>query len=378
MARRGYLLIADLTGYTIFLTQSELDHAQGIIEAIIKCMIGELKPPLKLSNLQGDAMLAYAADENVGQGQMMLEALERIYCAFADLLADMRRQTTCQCNACRNMGQLDLKFFVHHGEFLVQPIAGRDELQRPDVIRVHRLLKNTVAKETGIKAYALITDAAAQAMSAPDFFATTRRHTEAGQLGETHCYVYDVRPVWEERQAARRIVVSREEPLALEPLECDLPVPPATAWIYLVDAEQQMRWRGLDRVLMTDLKAGRVATGSVQHCAHGKQTTLHRVVDWRPFDYVTYHILMPFGAVVRQMVEFTPLDGNRTHVSMRRARPEGRNALATTLSGLMLKLVAAGIVKQQRASKITLERIVAEDAARQAAIEAPPLELAAR
>jgi hypothetical protein len=377
MARRGYLLIADLTGYTIFLTSSELDHAQGIIGAIINCMVGELRPPLTLSNLQGDAMLAYAADENVRQGQVMLEALERIYCAFADLLADMQRRTTCKCNACGNMGQLDLKFFVHHGEFFVQRIAGRDELQGPDVIRVHRLLKNTVAKQTGIRAYALITDAAAQAMSVPEFFAAARRHTEAGEMGETHCYVYDVRPVWEQRRAALRIVVSREEPLAIEPLECDLPVPPAAAWSYLIDVEQQMRWRGLDRITMTDLKAGRAGVGSVQHCAHGKEKTLHRVVDWRPFDYVTYHILLPFGAVVRQMVEFTPLDGNRTHVSMRCAQPEGRNAVTTAISRLMLKLVASGIVRQQRAAKIALERIVIDDVGWRAAIEAGAVEMLA-
>lgn len=373
MARRGYLLIADVTGYTIFLTKSELDHAQGIIAAIIDCMVSELRPPLMLSNLQGDAVLAYAADENVGRGQIVLEALERIYCSFADLLADMRRRTTCKCNACLNMAQLDLKFFVHHGEFLVQSIAGRDELQGADVIRVHRLLKNTVTKKTGIKAYALITEAAAQAMLIPDFFAGARGHLESSDMGDTHCYVYDVRQVWEGRRAAVRIVVSREEPLAFESLECDLAVPPATAWNYLVDAEQQMRWRGLDRVTMTDLKGGRVGPGSVQHCAHGKETTVHRVVDWRPFDYVTYHILLPFGAVVRQMVEFRPLDGAGTHVSMRCAQPEAGNALATTLSRLMLKFLAGKLVEQQRTSKATLERVVAEDLAVRAAGDAPTL-----
>ena len=34
MAQKGYLLIADITGYTIFLTSSELDHAQGILDAL--------------------------------------------------------------------------------------------------------------------------------------------------------------------------------------------------------------------------------------------------------------------------------------------------------------------------------------------------------
>ena len=34
MSRRGYPLIADSTGYTMFLTQSELEDAHGILEAM--------------------------------------------------------------------------------------------------------------------------------------------------------------------------------------------------------------------------------------------------------------------------------------------------------------------------------------------------------
>jgi hypothetical protein len=54
----------------------------------------------------------------------------------------MQPNTTCTCNACRNMKVLDLKFFLHFGEYVTQAIAGRTELQGPEVIRLHRLLKN--------------------------------------------------------------------------------------------------------------------------------------------------------------------------------------------------------------------------------------------
>ena len=36
MAQQGFLLIADITGYTMFLTRSELEHAQGILDALFK------------------------------------------------------------------------------------------------------------------------------------------------------------------------------------------------------------------------------------------------------------------------------------------------------------------------------------------------------
>ena len=124
MAQRGFLLIADITGYTMFLTRSELEHAQGILDALFKSIFAEIKAPIILSNLQGDAALTYLPDANLPQRQFPLDAIERIYCSFANTLGAMRLNTTCTCNACRNMSQLDLKFFLHHGTYATQEMAG--------------------------------------------------------------------------------------------------------------------------------------------------------------------------------------------------------------------------------------------------------------
>ncbi len=169
--KTGFLLIADITGYTMFLTRSELEHAQGILDALFKSIFAEIKAPIILSNLQGDAALAHMPDEGVPQRQFPLDAIERIYCSFANTLAAMRLNTTCACNACRNMAGLDLKFFLHHGTYATQLMAGRTELQGAEVIRLHRLMKNSVTAATGIKAYALVTEQAAEAIGLPDFFA---------------------------------------------------------------------------------------------------------------------------------------------------------------------------------------------------------------
>src|SRR4029079_8576972 len=176
MAQQGFLLIADITGYTMFLTRSELEHAQGILDALFKSIFAEIKAPIILSNLQGDAALTYLPDANLPQRQFPLDAIERIYCSFANTLGAMRLNTTCTCNACRNL--LDLKFFLHHGTYATQEMAGRTELQGAEVIRLHRLMKNMVTAETGIKAYALVTEQAAEAIGLPDFFAAPSRHVE--------------------------------------------------------------------------------------------------------------------------------------------------------------------------------------------------------
>ncbi len=366
MAQKGFLLIADITGYTVFLTSSELEHAQGVLDALFKSIFAEIRAPIVLSNLQGDAALAYLPDQSVPQRQFPLDAVERIYCSFATTLGAMRLNTTCSCNACRNMGSLDLKFFVHHGEYAVQALAGRRELQGPEVIRLHRLMKNSVTKATGIKAYALVTEQAAAAIGLPEFFATTIRHVEHGDdFGDTVCHVYDLAPVFTKWRAARRIFVAPDEAQAFESMECDLPVPPAVAWAYFTDIEKKIRWQqGIDSMTMSGLSGGRIAPGAIQHCAHGKDSLAHSIVDWRPFDYVTWHIHLPLGAVVRQTAEFTPLENGATHLSLRCAQPEGTNPVATALVRAITRLIIAKKqLRDQRASKIALERLVARDMA---------------
>jgi carbon monoxide dehydrogenase subunit G len=363
LAQKGFLLVADITGYTMFLTGSELEHAQGVLDALFKSIFAEIRAPITLSNLQGDAALAHLPDANVPQRQFPLDAIERIYCSFANTLAAMRLNTTCTCKACRNMGSLDLKFFLHHGEYATQTLAGRSELQGPEVIRLHRLMKNSVTKTTGIKAYALVTQQAADAIGLPDFFAGAIRHVEHMEdFGDTVCWVYDLAPVFAKWRAARRVFVERDEPLAFESMEVDLPVPPAVAWAYVTDVDKKIRWQqGLDGMTMTGLVGGRVVAGAVQHCAHGKGSTVHEIVDWRPFDYVTWHIGTPMGTVARQTAEFAPLENGGTHLSLRAAKVESGNPLAQAFIRFMMPLAAAKqLAATQRASKAALERLMAE------------------
>jgi hypothetical protein len=43
----GYLVIGDISGYTRFVTTTELEHAQSIVRKLTELMIGALEPPLR-------------------------------------------------------------------------------------------------------------------------------------------------------------------------------------------------------------------------------------------------------------------------------------------------------------------------------------------
>ncbi|HXK34623.1 MAG TPA: hypothetical protein VNM91_11510, partial [Dehalococcoidia bacterium] len=56
----GYLLLADISGYTAFLAGTELEHAHAIIRELTKLIRSRLAPPMTFVKLEGDAIFCYA------------------------------------------------------------------------------------------------------------------------------------------------------------------------------------------------------------------------------------------------------------------------------------------------------------------------------
>ena len=155
----GFLIIADLTGYTAYLLGSEIEHAPAIAGDLLETIVGRLEPPFRLSKFEGDAAFLFA-ENGRADGSLLLDAIEAAYIAFRRRLRSIDQATSCDCNSCRLAPRLDLKMFIHHGAFVHGRIAGRDELAGSDVILVHRLLKGTGAGEARGHGFALFTAAA--------------------------------------------------------------------------------------------------------------------------------------------------------------------------------------------------------------------------
>lgn len=107
-------IIADISGYTSYLAGVELDHAQDIIADLIDTVVRSLRPPFRLAKLEGDAAFVYALTDKV-DGSLLQDAVEATYFAFRRRLRNIKQASICECNACRRMPSLDLKFVIHHG-----------------------------------------------------------------------------------------------------------------------------------------------------------------------------------------------------------------------------------------------------------------------
>jgi Protein of unknown function (DUF2652) len=175
---RGTLLLADISGYTGFLNGVATAHRALIIDAeeppaayavlsrILDAMLAAIEPTFRLAKLEGDAIFA-VADGPPPQGSTVLDRIHGCYDAFREQLGLAGSQWTCRCDSCVRIHDLDLKFVLHHGDYVVHRIANQEELAGPDVIVAHRLLKNHARDLVGNRPYALLSDATLEALGIP-------------------------------------------------------------------------------------------------------------------------------------------------------------------------------------------------------------------
>lgn len=286
MANKAFFVITDISGYTEYLTGSELDHANEILQSLFDAQLKAVRHPFIVSGFRGDAIFMYVPETNFVQSQSFIEALENFYIVFADTLQQMQYNTTCTCRACKNMSMLDLKMCVHYGEYILQKLGDREELLGADVIVPHRMLKNHVIERTGVRSYALFSDAAARQLNLSEYCGKLTPHSETYEhIGEVPMCVHDLHAVWEREQAKRRKFVSAEE--AWIRYEADLPFPPQLVWEYLTNPVLEAGFMGYDYAERVDLLGGRVREGSGFHCAHGNLDIYSNILDWKPFEYYT-------------------------------------------------------------------------------------------
>jgi hypothetical protein len=56
MAKKGYFILTDISGYTEFLARSELDHAQDALQNLFDVQLAHIKYPFVISGFRGDAI----------------------------------------------------------------------------------------------------------------------------------------------------------------------------------------------------------------------------------------------------------------------------------------------------------------------------------
>ena len=314
---RGYLLLADISGYTAFLTQTELEHAHEILTDLLETILQRLKSLLTVHKIEGDCIFAHSPEATVIRGETLLELIEATYTDFRDRMKNVRRHSTCTCRACQSIPMLDLKFMAHYGEYVGQNIGGRRELAGSDVNLAHRLLKNHITERTGWRAYALFSQAALErtGLQLEGLIQSTESYEH---LGETRVFAMDMHARYEALLQARRVVIEPHE--AICTFTEVFNAPPPVVWSWLNEPQKRSLISGprnspeFRPVLRP---GGRTAAGATTHCVHGAKVEMReKVLDWKPFDYFTVEQDSSPMGIVQVTFRLEPIDGGRTRLSV--------------------------------------------------------------
>ncbi|MDQ2853824.1 MAG: DUF2652 domain-containing protein [Chloroflexota bacterium] len=200
-ASEGYLLLADITGYTRFLSgveeAHEVDFSGGIpagytvLGQLLDSVVEGVEPEFGVAKLEGDAVFATApADVLDGHGDAVVSHLQDVHRAFRACRAEAKKANDHVCTACPVVGSLDLKMVLHRGRVVRQTVGSRTEILGPAVNVAHRLLKNTIQARIGARPYLFVTDAAATGLGLTH--AGVEHHEEYADVGTIQGRIVDL------------------------------------------------------------------------------------------------------------------------------------------------------------------------------------------
>jgi class 3 adenylate cyclase len=184
------LIIADISGFTRLVAARKMTllHSQYIITQLLEAVIAQVEIPMQVMEVEGDAVFLCTPKQSrslswdrIRQeiGAKLLAFLE----AFSAKLAELIAANTCHCEACEHMAALKLKIIVHSGQVVLGQVAGFKSAHGPDVIVVHRLLKNSVQADE----YILFSDPAWQDLALPADIQTIPTVENYPEIGQVPC-----------------------------------------------------------------------------------------------------------------------------------------------------------------------------------------------
>lgn len=190
---QALLVLADISGFTKFMKLHAITvtHAKQIIVKLLESIIQTAMPPLKLIELEGDAVFFYAAcfsdetelDKHIAAVKTQILGF---FQAFYREMQKLSQLQLCVCEACVSVKDLRLKIVLHAGEVAVEHIQSFEKLFGLDVIVAHRLLKNSVpAKE-----YILMTTPVQQRLGAFYGLQPEKRQERYDDIGKIEYFVY--------------------------------------------------------------------------------------------------------------------------------------------------------------------------------------------
>ena len=157
MAKESFLFIPDISGFTEFVNNTEIEHGQHIISELLQNVIDSNSLDMTVSEVEGDAVLFYKHEQVPSFNEIAKQA-ETIFLNFHNHLQRYEVERICQCGACSTAANLSIKMVAHVGEIGFTTVNNAKKPYGADLVLIHKLLKTGVTENEYIMLSELLFD----------------------------------------------------------------------------------------------------------------------------------------------------------------------------------------------------------------------------
>ncbi len=271
---RSLLFIPDITGFTKFVNQTEIEHSQHIISELLELIVDSNRIGMEVSEIEGDAVLFFKHN-SVPDLAEIVEQVKKTFLDFHNHLKLYESKRICNCGACSTATNLSLKFIIHQGEIGFTEVKGHKKPFGADLILVHRLLKNNIPT----KEYLLLTDSfSIQNQQDNNGDGTTWLNYERGDItyeniGEITYNYAVLSPLhqWVKKPAPPKLAEKVKNPIS-EQVFINLPV--EAVFEKVSNFNYRLEWnQGVDKLEYEKERVNRI--GTKHRCVIGKNQILN-------------------------------------------------------------------------------------------------------
>ncbi len=310
MATEGTFVLADIGGYTKFLTGVGIEHAKEITEHLLNRLIKSTDRTWKVANVMGDCVFFYS--EPPAPPADTYRLLRDLHEAFQDAQFDIASGSTCRCGACDRTVDLSLKFVVHAGAFDVQNIGGRKELIGQDIIVGTRLLRTRCRSASTSS----LRPPRRESQRPPELRPQTGRD-ELESIGPMEYSYVDLGPVRDAYQKSKAFHIAPGQ--ADITLSNEIEAPASVVWDALTRLEKRKLWQ-ITISKMEHIQGPMDAIGEVHSCVHGPTRFVHSTIAIDPESMQKTERTWLSPQIMKDIyitMQAIPLSENRTRCELR-------------------------------------------------------------
>lgn len=142
MIQKALYFMPDISGFTKFVNNTEVEHSIHIISELLEILLDNNPLKLQLVEIEGDALFMYLT--TIPTYEALMKQVSIMHEAFHNHTQNYDNMRICNCGSCRTTTNLELKFLVHYGDLNFIKVKHITKPYGRDVIKIHRLLKNKI------------------------------------------------------------------------------------------------------------------------------------------------------------------------------------------------------------------------------------------